>query len=626
MHYSNTLAMLEAQRDKQTVYLENVLELMQAVFADVKYQTGKLVEDCQIENMDRLVANLSTVTGSILYIIRKREKEILSSESRYVATLEKVRTACDGYSEKINELDKTIGQLQKLQAQQEQLLAQEESKNAAMLELTRHTRQLQEQIDLLQAGNPETEAGKLQATIAQQEQLLQQLQDKFQRDCIEVRELECECQQLSHQVQEQENQLLSRTEAISAAREKANRLQQQLDMADGERLVAEEEANRLEQNLAQYTATYQQVQQRLDTLKQQVSQKEEAVNRCQGDAATHQEKLEQLQRLVEQTTGQAEDFTAQNTLLQTRLEQLQQQVALQREQATRNQLEREALETESAQLREKLMELDVALDLQKAANQQFQQEHLERVQQELAEARTCQETDRQQMQVFEQQLQQLREEYKTLNSELSLLKLTENSTRKMVAQEQEKLDAQKQVIGELEAQVREKASESTALMDREEELRQRLDEKNLAQIKAQIADNIAKLEQTLEQTRQDEESLAASSAQLEQALQNHNRISAELEKCRSQTAGCQQEYELLMTQYEKISTPEHQERMEQMENRLMILKKLAMQLSGGTPCGQPFRMDQTVAAELDRSERILQLLRQAIRQYAQCRQDALEQQ
>lgn len=526
MHYSNTLAMLEAQRDKQTIYLENVLELMQAVFADVKYQTGKLVEDCQIENMERLVANLSTVTGNILFIIRKREKEILSSESRYVATLEKVRTACDGYREKIEDLDKTIQQLQKLQTQQEQLLAQEESKNAAILELTQRTRQLQEQIDLLQVTNPETEASKLRQTIVQQEQLLKQLQDQFQADCIHSRELEAQCQQLSQQIDEQENQILRRTEALDAAK------------------------------------------------------------------------------------------------LQT--EQLQQQVLQQREQATQNHLEREALEEESTQLREKLMELNVALDLQKTANQQFQREHLDRVEQELSEVRTREEADRQQLQESEQQLQQLKESYSTLNGELSLLKLTENSVRKTVAQEQEKLDAQKLVIEALEAQVREKATESTALMDREAELRSRVDEKNLPQIKAQIADNIAKLEQTLEQAKQDEESLVATSAQLEQAQQNRNRICLELDKCRSQTDACQQEYEALLAQYETISTPEHQQRMENMANRLNILKKLAQQLTEGTPCGQSFRMDQSVAAELDRAERTLQLLRQAIRQYAQCRQDALE--
>ena len=624
MHYSNTQAMLDAQRDKQTIYLENVLELMQALFADVRYQTGKLVEDCEIENMERLVAQLSTVTGNLLFVIRKREKEILSSESRYVNNLEKVRKACDTSLKKIKALEATIEELQGLELRQKEQLELEESRNAELLTLTRRRQELQQQIDSLQAANPETENARLQQNIAQQEKMLAQLQEQFRQDKEKQQELETENSLLTQQVQQQERRIQFYTEAVQTAGEKTLQLEEQLRQLTDNQQQAETEKACLEQSLALSVEAYGQTLQALDLLKQQVAQAEADLLAGRQEAARQQETAAKLQQQVAETTAQAEDFAAQNEWHQTRLEKLRQQVALQLEQLAQNNQQQADLEAESCQLRETLMEQDVALELQKAANLQFRQEHLDRVCQELAEAKTLGEADRQQLQIYEQQVYELRERYKTLSGELSLMKVTEHSTRKMVTQEQEKLDAQKQVIGELEAQVREKASESTALMDREEELRRRLDEKNLAQIKTQIAENISKLEQTLEQAKQEEENLNRSAEQLEQAQQNRNRICLELEKCRSQNAACQDEYDALMEQYQKLADPAQQKRMEKMSNQLTVLKKLAGQLTEGIPCGASFRMDQAVSAELDRAEHTMQILRQSLRQYAQCRQEALE--
>lgn len=540
LHYSNTLAMLEAQRDQMTIYLEDVMELVQAIFADVRYQTGQLVEDCQIENMERLVANLSTVTGSILYVFRKREQQIMACESRYVATLNKVQSACAGHFDKIKAMDEKIRELEALQQQQQAALAEEESKNAGMVILLERTRQLQEQIDNLLSTDPESESGRLQSTITQQQALLAELEQKFRDARQEAQALEERCQQAKQQLSQQEGLLAQHTQAL------------------------------------------------------------------------------------EQAKHQAESLDAEQLRLQQELEATQRQMDLQREQIADSHQQRLLLEQEGQHLSDSLMEANVALELQRAANTQFRQTHLDSVQQELEETRAQAEADRQQLRQSEQQLEELEEQYKTLNSQLTLMKVTERTTQNMVQQEQSKLDDQRQRVAQLEAQVREKASEHAVLMDREQELQRLVDEKNQTRIREQIAENISKLEQTLEEAQQAEQTLASRTQELEQAQQERDRLCVELENCRSKTLTCREEYRAMMAQYQQLASTENQHRIEQTANRLVLLKKLAGQLTQGTPCGPSFRLEQTAAAELDKAERTLGTLREAIQNYTRCRQEALE--
>ena len=624
MHYSNTVAMLEAQQKQQTIYLENVMELLQAVFADVRYSTGKLVEDCQIENMDRLVATLTTVTNSLLFVYRKREQEILACESRYLTALGKVQATCSSYSDKIKDLDEKLKKLEKLQAEQEALLAKEQTKNAALVALTKQSQSLQEQIDALLALDAGNNAGKLQAAIGQKQQQLSLLQEKYQQDCALSEHLDKELQELEAQSHQCSADLTEKTAALAAAQEKLTEVTQA-------RELAAQETERVEQILQSTTGEYLELvtnckahQQRAMQVQQDRLTALQTLQSLKDEIDLHQAGVQAALEQQQEASGQLAALNEQSTALQQTLEEQTQQIGQQRALISQYELNRQSLEQEAEHMQEQMLELETALSFQTAANEQFKLEHLDRVQQELAEKQAQAAADREQLQQFEELVQQQEQDYKTLSSELSLLKIKEHSTHKILNEAQAKLDQQRALVTELEAQVREKATQSTALMDREQELQRRLDEKNLPQIQAQIGENIARLEQTLEQAKQDEETLAQSVSDLEKAQQKHAQILRDLEKAQTQTAACQAEYDALLTQYQQAVSPENQQRMEQMTNRLAILKKLAKQLTLTNACGQAFRMDQSVALGMDRAEQTLQTLSEAIQNYAQCRQAALE--
>ena len=80
MKFSNLTRRLKDFSDKKEISLEDVLGMMTMLCDDIRFDTGDLVENCQVGDLDLLIDRLYTICYTVNYIYQGNSKKIAEAE------------------------------------------------------------------------------------------------------------------------------------------------------------------------------------------------------------------------------------------------------------------------------------------------------------------------------------------------------------------------------------------------------------------------------------------------------------------------------------------------------------------------------------------------------------------
>ena len=248
--------------------------------------------------------------------------------------------------------------------------------------------------------------------------------------------------------------------------------------------------------------------------------------------------------------------------------------------------------------------------------------------------------------IRENQLAPTQEELDRLTDELKMLKasISEKETeRSTIAQEiylervklrsiEARLNAslseyneKKKIVEAMEADLRVKGAASEKLLAREQELRELLDEENIAKNNLALENCIQKLNEEISLARQTEQDLVDKQKELETLEQKLAVTVKQLEDCRSQEKALLDKYRLTEADLNRISEPENRERCERLYNQWLTMQAMRNKLTNGVikPCGAAFYLPTELQKALSEAEKTLKDLRSVIQEYTLWRQNNL---
>lgn len=647
MNFIKTQKLLAQQADQKEIPLEGVLDLMRTYLTELRYHTNTSVDRCRIGNMTQMIANLTAVSNDILFVYRTNEKDIQAAENRFTQALAKAQNACSDYHSRIAQLDEQIrleeAEMQKLEA----LCAQESSRSAALAQLQQQTAALQAQIDALSAADPETEAGKLRARLESQTAELALLTEEYSR-------MQQEHDGNQAQLTEENARLEALRTLISGDRVKLKETAEMIkDLEDVRKGLAQEQLKLdhavwqlKEDNDNAYLAQFE-LHEKIDQTKAMLDHQLESNKLIQATLEEKQAELEALQAQAGALEEQSEDLEAKHTALKNTQQEksaqlqaltdsisdLENQLQRLQEDASRRRTEiaaaEEALKAEREefdQLLEQQVSLSVDLEAQKTDNANFQADHLEPIKRQLAELVMQARKDRAQLDELKNSIKLLEDSRAALFQENAIVKLTLKSKQAALDSVQADYDRNKQAVEVLEEDLRIKGSKSAALLEKEKELRELLDEKNVVRIIAELEGCNQRLEEDIRRAEQTEQALAAKQQALDTLQKQLAGVQAQLEECRAKEGRLKQCHKDALQELDRITCQENRRRCEQLHNQLLLMQELRDQLLAriGVTCGEGFCLPEQLQEDLDQAEQAILALRGTIREYASLRQNTLE--
>jgi len=219
-----------------TPALEDILGMMIMLCDDVRFETGTLVEKCPVNNRERMIDRLYTISYTLNYIYRKHRKEISefdpsSAEDEIWDALADIEQKCDAVRTQLKQLEGVRQQLNTAEVQLQKDLAAQKAKQA--------------------------EVAACRQRIADLETELQQLKQsklpELQKACIsleaEAAACRADCETLSRQEETLKPQAEAAREALQQRKKAVSQLEEELkvlqqDGTDAEALQAKLEAEK----------------------------------------------------------------------------------------------------------------------------------------------------------------------------------------------------------------------------------------------------------------------------------------------------------------------------------------------------------------------------------------------
>lgn len=331
--------------------------------------------------------------------------------------------------------------------------------------------------------------------------------------------------------------------------------------------------------------------------------------------STHQEKAAQLAQL-----------NADIQALENALQAMQEETSLRRTLIAASEEALEAERHEFDALVEQLVTVNVELDAQKTDNENFRITQLNPTKDKLAAQVLEARKDREQLDEIRNSIKLLVDNRTSLAQETALLMVKQKSTQSTLDAAQTKLTQIQTIVAELEEQLRIKGAESTALLAREKELRELLDEKNVARITAELDASNKKLEEDIRKAEQKEQELAGNQQKLRVLQQKLAQVQAELDDCRSRHNDLLSRHESASLELNRITCEENRRRCETLHNQLLMMQAMTEQLMSHAvlPCGQGFDVSEQLNDRLYQAECTVTTLRKVILEYTTMRQNTLE--
>lgn len=640
MYFPNTESMMKDLQHVSRIHLEQVMQLIEKLFTDIQYQTGDLVEDCQIENMNLLVPTLSAVTNDIVYIFRNHEKAISDAQHKYFGSLTKAQSACAACQEELNTVHQTIQSLEKEEAELTARMREAELQRNAAEKLERRIQDLQMQINQLNPADSSSKAGLLREKITAQESALQKLISQFDKDqkssvvlqdqitaqqqeisrttqeidhrrgilCAleaQLQSLRNEENQLNQTIADSQQQVRDSKEQQRAKTEQLERIRAVIALCDEElktlnadlaRLSSEESDKRLEINL---------VQEQLNALKSRLEAQEKLFAEQQDELHNAQTRLKHAQESLQQIRTAAADIHKQ---------------ILSAEQVLSDE------QTLAENLKTQLFNINSDVDYQKSDNDNFRKSFLEPAEALLAELKKQYDADQKRYKDLESELNQIKELRKGIVTAITNL---EQSIRHAQSELQKKDELHRQFREELrilEAALAEKNSAVEELVATQNKLRELLNGRDTDQIQKDLEEQNRQLKERICQADNLEVRIREVQGELNTAQERLDSAQSKLNELLDQEKVLRDDLDDVTAQLDQVNSEENRARSASLQNQLDILHSLADRLCLGNSkaCGDKFFLDRQVCDSLNTAEQTIQTIRQAICEYAGHRQSALE--
>lgn len=501
--------------------------------------------------------------------------------------------------------------LEQLEAELGEILRLRQEQDDKVLALDEALRSQQQAIAAVQAeiNGKETELSCLTATHQDKADQLALLNTQIQA-------LEAQLQQLQEDISLCRTQIAAAEENLKAKQAEFALLYTELTNQQTLLRTQCEEADLLHQEQVQ---ALEELEKALDKKTQDNMVIQETLNVRNADLtlqqSTHQEKAAQLAQL-----------NADIQALENALQAMQEETSLRRTLIAASEEALEAEKHEFDALVEQLVTVNVELDAQKTDNENFRITQLNPTKDKLAAQVLEARKDREQLDEIRNSIKLLEDNRTSLAQEIALLMVKQKSTQSALDAAQTKLTQIQTIVTELEEQLRIKGAESTALLAREKELRELLDEKNVARITAELDASNKKLQEDIRKAEQKEQELAGNQQKLRVLQQKLAQVQAELDDCRSRHNDLLSRHESASLELNRITCEENRRRCETLHNQLLMMQALTEQLMSHAvlPCGQGFDVSEQLNDRLYQAECTVTTLRKVILEYTTMRQNTLE--
>lgn len=414
--------------------------------------------------------------------------------------------------------------------------------------------------------------------------------------------------------------------ALQLTQEETSRSQAEIAAAEEALAIQKAKAAQLLHTLAEADLLCKTKQEELEELEEALSEQTRSNAVIQDTIDSKNANLTQLQEIHREKSTQLDVLNGNIGELEGQLQQLQEDASRRRTEIAATVEALKAEQEEFDQLLEQHITLNVDLEAQKTANAIFKTDHLEPVQAQMAELVMQARKDQEQQEELKNSLKLVEEKHAELLKKNVMLIANLKTWQNKLAVVQAEYEKNQQAVAVLNADLEIKSAESTKLLEREKELRELLDEKNVARITAELDSCNKKLEEDIRRAEQTEQTLNTKQRELNSLQQRHSAILDELEICRTRHNDLLSRHELATLELDRITCPENRRRCENLHNQLLVMQTLQEQLMDKIrlTCGENFTISEQLQEHLDQAEQAIQTLRSVIREYAALRQNALE--
>lgn len=626
MNFVKTLNLLTAQAEHTAIPLESVMELMRTYLTEVRHHTGVSVEKCKIGDMDQLITSLAAVTSEINFVFRRNEQDILGGESQYAQSLTRAQEKSSQYEKRINDLQESIRTLNNEQSRNRELLQKMGDLDADRSRLQQEVDALEAKLQVLKAEDPDSEAGKLRAKIEQQQAMVDQL-------TRERAEAEKTNTALGEKIKDLNAELEAEREDMRRLTFRADELEQEHRRNTEQIFLLDAQINKCVEVNRELTNSAGLKNAELTTLQRGKAELIERNEKLSGQIQPLKEEFEALQKANNALVAEHSNAETKNTQLAQKNLDLEQENRQLQEELTCKESEIKAVQerllrakNEAGEMLRQLVELEMTLKSQTEDNENFREKHVDQIRKELEEQRVKRDQAEAESRQLRKEQEELESKRKMMSEQTMLQRMKTDSANKLLRQEQQKLEAQQKVVSALEEDLRVKARECTALLDREKELRDLLDEDNMALVKDEISANIQKLEETIKQAAADRTEAMRIRVELKQKRDELDACTEELQRCRNVNQKLCQEYDQIRQQLDEVSTPEKLQHYEQLRNEIELMQVILNRLFDGSikHCGGEISVSDDLMSSLAQAENTVREVRTAVREYLAQRQKALE--
>lgn len=396
MNFIKTVNLLTAQAEGEQVSLEAALELIRTYLTELRHHTGVSLEKCPLEDRLQATASLTAVSNDLNYVFAQHQQTLLQDQDRYAQALVRAHDKLEGYTRGLAQLDGQLEQGEALNQQLSRLLAQQSEKEAALEALHRENRQLQEKLDALNEGDPETAQGKLLEEIRQKTQCLEQRRSRYAQDQKSLEEVNKQLSDLQTRQWALDAQVKEKEADLQEGQEQLRRLEQQKEellrsLESRDRAVAT-----LEQSLVQEKENAQSLLSRLEELEMSVQAKQtdnrifreshvvpeqRKLEAAVAQAEAERQQLQLLSQELQQKETERQTVAAEAMLLQSQLSKKEKQLQLER---SNHQQLQQSVEDMEAQLRDMANALTPLLNREKELQQRLEGKSAAQLQEEIS--------------------------------------------------------------------------------------------------------------------------------------------------------------------------------------------------------------------------------------------------
>lgn len=568
--------------------------------------------------------DLARVTGE--YNRMQQEQEQVQKQlEKENARLAQLRTEVDADHAKLNETVQIIKDQQEIRKELEQEYCRLDHQLVTLKD--RNDDLVQAQYDLRE------KIEEAQATLDQQQEQYDRRQDALATRIGQLEALKVQYAQDETAAQKLEAQYAalekehSRLQSQIANREEENRnVRVACDKCETTLIAIQSEQEQLKRQLDEFFGLEIEEQKNLEQLKEQVVQKEQANSTLTENVRTWSDQLSVLEGAHQEKTAQLAQLNSDIQQLEQELRQMQEETSLRRTQIAATE---EALCTEKTDfdcLLEQLVSAQVELEAQKIDNENFRAEHLAPAKEQLAALVLDARRDQDQRDDIRNSIKQLDTDRASLAKEIAILMVNRKAKQSKLDSDRYEYDQIRTTVSELEEQLKITGAESAALLEREKELRELLDEKNVARITTELKNSIQRLENTWCKVEQDERDLAEKKQQQQKLQQQLDTVQAELETCTAQQNDLLSRHKKAAWDLNQITCEENRQRCRLLQNQLLAMQAMTERLvSPATqPCGEGFSLPKHLKDRIDQAQSTVDALRSVIREYTTLRQNALE--